>query len=167
VEKLLDVFHKHVPGFEKCFISSICPNLGVRETRRFKGIKTLTMDDIGKNPEPFDTISLSGGKIDIHSGADNTTQFKSVRQPFGIPYGCLVSADKDNLLLAGRCISTDTKANASLRLMPSCMALGQAAAAGAAVALEDKAALKDADVGKIRKRLLSQGAILSMSKGRK
>lgn len=80
--------------------------------------------------------------------------------PFGIPYGCIVSPEVDNLLFAGRCISADTMALGSLRIIPTCMALGQAAGVGACVAIEDQVIPAEADVSKIRAALIEQKAIL-------
>ena len=71
--------------------------------------------------------------------------------------------DVGNLLAAGRCISADAIALGSLRVMPTCMALGQAAATAATIALRAGVSPKDADVSAIRKSLLSQGAILQPS----
>ncbi|MBO5671234.1 MAG: FAD-dependent oxidoreductase, partial [Clostridia bacterium] len=64
--RLVETFRAHVPGFENCYISSIAPSLGVRETRRFRGIKTLTVEQALNAEIPADTVCLSGYKIDIH-----------------------------------------------------------------------------------------------------
>ena len=70
------MLRQYVPGFEHCFISSIAPSLGVRESRRFSGIRRLTADMLLDGIIPDDTIALGGYKIDIHSGTDRTTLFK-------------------------------------------------------------------------------------------
>jgi len=161
-QKLTEVLKEYVPGFENCFISSIAPSLGVRETRRFSGICRLTWDMLLNGVIPADTIALGGYKIDIHSGNDRSTLFKTVQEPFGIPYGCLVSNEMDNLMFAGRCISMDAASLASVRVMPQCMSMGHAAGIAAAMTFENKCVPKDIDVGALRKKLLKENAVLTM-----
>ncbi len=160
--KLTEMLRENVPGFENCFVSAIAPTLGVRETRRFKGIRKLTADEICAGKIDDETIALGGYKIDIHSGTDRSTIFKAVKEPFGIPYGSLVSAEISNLMFAGRCVSCDNEVLAAIRVMPQCMNMGEAAGIGAAMAIEDKVDPCEVDVSKVRKALLDGGAILSM-----
>ena len=161
VEALVKMFREHVPGFENCYVSSIAPNLGVRETRRFKGIRTVTGEEALNASVPSDTICLSGYKIDIHKDCENATLFKTVEKPFGIPYGCLVSAELSNLMFAGRCVSVDDQVIGSVRVMPCCMAMGQAAGIGAALALDRAQTVAQVNVDDIRAELLRQNAILA------
>ena len=159
---LTEMLKNHVPGFENCYISSIAPSLGVRETRRFKGLSTLTGDMLLDGVIGDDTVALGAYKIDIHSGTDRNTVFKTVKEPFGIPYGCLVSAEIENLMFAGRCASTDAAALASVRVMPQCMSMGQAAGLAAAMALDGHVSPAGVEIKELRKRLLEQKAILTM-----
>lgn len=159
---LTEALRENVPGFEKCFISHIAPSLGVRETRRFSGIRRLVDTEVLAGLIPDDTIALAGYKIDIHSGTDNTTVFKNVEQPYGIPYGCLVSSEIENLMFAGRCASMDAPTLASARVMPHCMSMGEAAGIGAAMAIDAKCSPADVDVKNLRNILLERGAVLTM-----
>ena len=160
--KLTKMLQENVPGFEKCFISAIAPTLGVRETRRFKGIKYLTAEEICAGLIPDDTIGLGAYKIDIHSGTDRSTLFKTVEQPFGIPYGCLVSAEIPNLMFAGRNVSVDAATLASIRVMPHCMCMGQAAGQAAAMAISGNILPAQVDVAALREELYAQKAVLNM-----
>jgi len=162
IPKLIKLLRERIPGFEHCYLSAIAPSLGVRETRRFKGIKRVTEDDCAKGNVPKDTVCLSGYKIDIHSGKDDGLFFKAVNKPFGIPYGALVSADIENLMFAGRCISCDAVALGSLRVIPTCLGMGQAAGVGAALCVDRDLTPMQADVNDVRQVLLEQNAILSM-----
>ena len=161
-QKLTEVLREYVPGFENCFMSSIAPTLGVRESRRFRGIRQLTEDMLLNGEIPDDTIALGGYKIDIHSGKDRSTLFKTVQEPYGIPYGCLVSAEIDNLMFAGRCASMDAASLASARVMPQCMSMGHASGIAAAMALDAKCLPKDIDVALLRVKLLEEKAVLTM-----
>lgn len=162
VKKLTKMLQENVIGFEKCFISSIAPTLGVRETRRFKGICELKADEICAGLIPDDTIALGAYKIDIHSGTDRSTIFRTVDKPFGIPYGCLVSDEINNLMFAGRCVSVDAATLASVRVMPQCMSMGQAAGQAAAMAVTDGIMPKSVNVEELRTELYAQMAILDM-----
>ena len=161
-QKLTEMLRQYVPGFENCFISSIAPSLGVRETRRFHGIRRLTADMLLNGEIPDDTIALGGYKIDIHSGTSRSTVFKTVQEPFGIPYGCLVSDEIGNLMFAGRCVSMDAPSLASVRVMPQCMSMGHAAGIAAAMVIEHGCAPKDVDVTALREALLAEKAVLTM-----
>ena len=162
IPKLISLLQARVPGFENCYLSSVAPSLGIRETRRFRGIRRVTVQDAITGNIPEDSICLSGYKIDIHSGKDTGLLFRDIEQPFGIPYGCLVGAEIENLSFAGRCISCDPVAFGSLRVIPVCMATGQAAAVGAVLSLLDHTDLKENSVSQIRRYLFEQGAILRM-----
>lgn len=162
IPRLIKLLKERIPGFENCYLESIAPSLGIRETRRFKGVKTATNKNAYEGIIPDDSICLSGYKIDIHSGTDNGLFFKEIPRPFGIPYGALVSAEVDNLMLAGRCISSESIAYGSLRVIPTCLAMGEAAGAAAAIAVNEKLTPVLVDVGKLRERLRAGGAILEI-----
>lgn len=162
LEKLVKTFRSHVPGFENCYISSIAPNIGIRETRRMKGRSYLTLEQALEGTLPEDTICLSGYSIDIHYNNENGTLFRKLEKPFGIPYGCLVSAEVSNLMFAGRCISVDEHVVGSTRVMACCMAMGQAAGIAASMAIDHSQSVADVDVEALRAELLRQNAILSM-----
>lgn len=162
IPKLVKLLKEEVPGFENCFVSAIAPSLGVRETRRFAGVRRVTEQDAVNGIVPDDTVCLCGYKIDIHSGSGTGLYFRDIEEVFGIPYGALVSKEIDNLLLAGRCISSDAVAYGALRVIPCCMAMGEAAGIGAAEALKNDVLIRDADVTVIRKKLLENNAILTI-----
>jgi hypothetical protein len=159
---LAEILRESVPGFENSFISSIAPNLGVRETRRFKGIDTLCEEDILQGTIDDRTICLGGYPIDIHSGKDRSTIFKRIDEPFGIPYGSLVSMDCNNLMFAGRCISMDATSLASARVMPQCMSMGMAAGIAAGLSVTLRVEPKQIPIEKLRKMLVERGAILTI-----
>ncbi len=162
IPALVKLLKEEVPGFENCFVSAIAPSIGVRETRRFKGLRKVTEDDAINGNVPPDTVCLCGYKIDIHSGKDNGLFFRDIEKVFGIPFGALVSAEISNLMFAGRCISSDAVAFGALRVIPCCMAMGHAASVGARISLDDGVVPRQADVSKIRLQLLEENAILSV-----
>ena len=161
LHQLAETFRRFVPGFENCYISSSAPNIGIRETRRFKGLKCVSLEQALSGEIPGDSICLSGYTIDIHYNNAQGTLFKKLDRPFGIPYGCLVSAELSNLMFAGRCISVDDHVVGSTRVMACCMAMGQAAGIAAAMALDTGKTPAQVDVGALREKLREQKAILT------
>lgn len=162
IPKLMEMFKKHVPGFENCHLSSINASIGVRESRRVKGLKMLDYHDAVAGKKPEDTIALCGYFIDIHNGAGEGTYRVSIEEPFGIPYGCLVSKDIKNLMMAGRDISVDSVTFGSTRIMNVCMAVGQAAGEAASMCIKKKQLPEQVDVSELREHLLEQKAILTL-----
>ena len=158
----MKMFRENVPGFENCYLDSINASIGVRESRRIKGIKMLDHHDAVAGKKPEDSIALCGYFIDIHNGAGAGTYRVTIEEPFGIPYGCLVSADIPNLMMAGRDISVDAITFGSTRIMNECMAVGQAAGEAAAMAIASHCEPEKVDVAELRRHLLEQKAILSV-----
>lgn len=158
---LIETFRKYVPGFENCYISSIAPGIGIRETRRFKGLSTVRLEEALEGRIPEDSVCLSGYTIDIHYNNSRGTLFKKLDRAFGVPYGSLVSAEVEGLMFAGRCISVDDHVVGSTRVMACCMAMGQAAGLAATMAQDAGQTPAQVDVNALRERLLGQNAILS------
>lgn len=163
IEKFVETLHQYVPGFEKCYISQIYPSLGIRESRRFSGIRQLTESDVVNGVFNEETIGIGSYCVDIHAGDGLSTIFTKI-PAYGIPYGITVSDEIEGLMFAGRCASMDAVAMSSARVMPICMAIGEAAGVGAALAIKQGISPREVDVSQIRKTLLDAGAILSISK---
>jgi FAD dependent oxidoreductase len=122
-------FRKHVPGCENARLYSMGAEIGVRETRRIMG-RDYVGEQVFLGRQKFpDGIARIRYCIDVHSGETGDTYIRHLEpgEYYEIPYGCLVAKDRDNLLMAGRCISTDRILNGSLRVMPPCCSLGVAA----------------------------------------
>lgn len=159
---LIKMLRENIPGFENCYLSYINPVIGVRESRRVQGIRMLRAEQVLAGEVPEDSICLGSFKIDIHGGATDRTIFKYLDHPYGIPYGCTVSRDIGNLMMTGRCISVDAVAFGSIRIMPTCMAVGQGAGVGAALAVEQRIPPQGVDPQEIREILLRNGAVLEV-----
>ena len=160
IEKFVQTLQKHIPGFEKCYITNIYPSMGIRESRRFSGIRTLTENDVVNGIIPEDTIGLGGYSVDIHMGDGESTIFRKT-PPYGLPYGITVSNEIEGLMFAGRCASMDAVAMSSARVMPICMAMGEGAGTGAALAIRYGISPKDVNVDWIRAILKDNGVILA------
>ncbi len=114
-----------------------------RESRRFKGIYTLTENDVVRAPHFDDAIAFGGWSLDTHppEGIDAIDENPCHQPPppylYPIPLRCCISADIDNLMLAGRHISASHIAFASTRVMATCGVVGQGAGTSAAVAIKN------------------------------
>ncbi len=164
IMQITELLKKEVPGFSNCFISSITPTLGVRETRRFLGKKRLTINDAVQGLIPSDSIALGSYKIDVHSGLDDSTILTDLEGPYGIPLGCLISTEIDTLLFSGRHISMDALTLGSVRVMPTCMAIGEAAGVCAALAVERGVLPAQIPYKDVAALLKNDNAILSILK---
>jgi FAD dependent oxidoreductase len=160
--RLVAFFRERVPGFAGARIAATATQIGVRESRRIVGVYTLTREDILERRIFPDAIARSAYPIDIHnpSGSGTTTHRLPPGTSYEIPYRCLVPQTVDDLLVAGRCISTTHEALASTRLTPTVMTLGQAAGTAAVLSLTADARPRDVDVHALRERLIADGVDL-------
>jgi hypothetical protein len=160
--RLVAFFRERVPGFARARIAATATQIGVRESRRIVGAYTLTRDDILERHPFDDAIARSAYPIDIHnpSGSGTTTHRLPPGTSYEIPYRCLVPQVIDDLLVAGRCISTTHEALASTRLTPTVMTLGQAAGTAAALSLAAGVIPRDLDAHALRERLIADGVDL-------
>jgi hypothetical protein len=160
--RLWRFFRECVPGFERSRIAATGTQIGIRESRRIVGEYTLTAEDVLEGRTFDDAVARSAYPIDIHNpqGAGTTTHRLPPGASYEIPYRCLVPLDVDDLLVAGRCISTTHEAHASTRLTPTVMTLGQAAGTAAALSLFDGVTPRALDPARLRTRLIADGVDL-------
>jgi len=78
----------------------------------------------------------------------------------------LVPKGSRNIIVAGRCVSSDRLANSGLRVQASCMAMGQAAGAAAALAAQANKTPLDVPLENVRELLRKHGAIIPGTLGR-
>jgi hypothetical protein len=138
----------HVPWFRNAYVEKIACQVGVRETRHIHGDYTMTADDIRRAAKFSDGIARSCYFIDIHNPVGNQDVHQiaggrgSVRSDFGpppgdyyeIPYRCLITKDRPNLLVACRALAATHEAAAAVRVMATMHAIGEAAGIAAAEA---------------------------------
>ncbi|HEV8022198.1 MAG TPA: FAD-dependent oxidoreductase [Candidatus Lustribacter sp.] len=160
--RLVAFFRERVPGFAHARIAATATQIGVRESRRIVGEYTLTRADILEARTFDDAIARSAYPIDIHnpSGSGTTTHRLPAGSSYEVPYRCLVPRAVDDLLVAGRCISTTHEALASTRLTPTVMTLGQAAGTAAALSLRAGVEPRALDAHVLREHLIAAGVDL-------
>lgn len=153
-----------IPGFEGARLTTIATQVGVRETRRFQGHYTLTGTDIVSARRFADAVARGSYMVDIHdpTGHRSAIGRQINGDHYDIPYRCLVPVGIDNLLLSGRCISTDHVAHSSVRIQGTAMLISQAAGVAAAQMIERDQAVGNLDVRDLQRTLIAQGVCLEM-----
>ncbi len=121
--RLAEFCKTYFPGFEKAYISNIADMLGVRVSRRIKGKYVYSVEDIISGKKFEQPVVVSNYPIDVHSRKKDQSTLKVV-EDYELPIEALMSADVDNLYVAGRCISTDFIAQGAIRVQASCFAMG-------------------------------------------
>ncbi len=173
-------FAEYHPAFRDAFLAATGALLGVRETRRIVGDYMLTIDDFRQRRSFEDEIARNAYCVDVHGKGDISAFLarqkdpqaakekfeKEVRQlgkgeSYGVPYRCLTPRGLRNVLVAGRCISTDRPVNGSVRIMACCLTTGEAAGTAAALAAGRWGAdVHAVDVRQVRDRLIANDAYL-------
>lgn len=144
-------------------IEIIAPEVAVRESRRILCDGYMTEENYVSGYQYPDAVCTSFYPIDLHRHGDN-----GIRQTFltdgqipTVPLSALIVKGIDNMLVAGRCASGDRLANSAYRVKASCMAMGQAAAACAVIALRHNQTIREASIIEIRTLLHQNNAIVT------
>jgi hypothetical protein len=132
------------------------PQIGVRESRRLKGVYVLTEED-GVTGRRFDDIvAWRSGKIDVGGGV-----YDADMKVLNVPYRAILPEKLDGLLAAGRCISTTHIAHSAGKSMGNCLATGHAAGLAAALSVENRCLPRELEVNKLQEALRADGVDLT------
>ncbi|MDE2614244.1 MAG: FAD-dependent oxidoreductase [Burkholderiales bacterium] len=148
-----------VPGFERATIAEIAPQLGVRETRRVRGLYALAAEDILGSTRFADTIGFNAWPMERHVAGNVEWAFPrdDERAWNGLPWRMLVPQRVRNLLVAGRCASMTHDGQSAARVSGACFVMGQAAGTAAAHWPD---AIEHVDVSRLQSLLRADGACL-------
>lgn len=159
-QEILAFLKKYVPGCKNAQILQVATALGVRETRHIVGKYELNTQDVLTRRHFEDAICTFSYAIDVHHSEGGGVTFTLVDRYYTIPYRCLIPENCDNLLVAGRSICGTSEAAASYRVMPACIATGQAAGTASAMAVQRGIKPEEVPVGELRNTLIAQGAVI-------
>ncbi|WP_171209582.1 MULTISPECIES: FAD-dependent oxidoreductase [unclassified Ruegeria] len=149
-----------VPGFERAHMAMLSPTVGVRETRKLQGMYRLTGKDLASATKFEDGIVACDNPIDdVMRAEGDMTHHAAIQsgQYYTIPFRSLVPEEITNLMFAGRILSADAVAFASVRGMPQCMAMGQATGTAAAMAVGSGIAVQAVPTKNLVRRLSANG----------
>lgn len=135
------------------------PQVGVRETRRVKGLYVITEEDAMHGRRFEDAIAWRTGYLDF--GGQKGAKFTKLKI-HDVPYRCLVPEKLDGLLMAGRCMSATHAGAAAGKSMGNCMATGHAAGLAAALAVGKRIPPRELSVHELQERLRADGVNLDV-----
>jgi len=148
------------PGGENLQLVDLRHETAVRESWRIEGEYRITRDDIAGGQSFEDAVCYSFYPIDLHTEQGvNPVQLQPGVVPT-VPLRALTPKGRRNFLVAGRSVSSDRLANSSLRVQASCMAMGQAAGAAAALAARAGISPLEVPLDGIRALLSQHGAVV-------
>jgi len=153
-------FIRSLPGCEHARLIKLLPETGVRETYRIVGEIQITHSDYTSGRRFEDAIAYSFYPIDVHDREGVVPRPLQRGVVPTIPLRALIPQRSRNLLVAGRSVSSDRLANSALRVQASCMAMGQAAGAAAALAVERLVSPGSVSLNELRSLLRRHGAIV-------
>jgi hypothetical protein len=136
------------------------PEASFRESYRIEGETVITVDDYTSGRVFEDALCYAFYPVDLHTKTG--VRPKKLKQGIvpTVPLSALVPKGSSNILVAGRCVSSDRLANSGLRVQASCMAMGQAAGATAALAVAHNTPPLNVPLSDIREMLVQHGAVV-------
>lgn len=164
IDDIYTYLRDYVPGFSQSYFSKTAPFLGIRETRRIIGHYTMTQEDVLSCRHFPDAIAVASYPIDIHRPGDEGCTLIWCGDCYDVPFRSLIPQKIQNLLVAGRSISTTHEAMAAIRVMATCMAVGEAAGRAAATMVRSGLPASALDIEELRADLLRHGAYLRPAK---
>jgi hypothetical protein len=152
VYQVVQILQNEIPGFENSYLLETAVQVGVRETRRAVGDYIVTGSDIKNGSKFEDSIARGCYGIDIHGQKDESSRMEDLEegQFYEIPLRSLIVKDADNLLVAGRCISSTREGHSALRIMPTSAATGEACGALAALATKKNMKVREINPQEVR-----------------
>jgi hypothetical protein len=155
---------RHHPYFSSTYVANTGTHIYVRETRRITGEYYITEEDAVQGKPFNDAITSCRYMIDVHPLDKTESGRYENHPPFDIPYRSLVPLTIDNLLVAGRCISSDRYAQSALRIGGTCMSTGEAAGTAAAISIQEKVKPRELNGKIVQHALEKRGVVIRPDK---
>ena len=155
IRRLVRFLKGYMPGFENCYLVQEASMLGVRESWEMVGDYVMPAEDYTGKARFEDGVARGDWYIDVHS-AKKSLVHQIAYQPgdyYEIPYRAMITSAVKNVCAAGRCISTQFLMEASIRIIPTVIDIGQAAGEACAMALDEGIDLHAVDGTKLREKL--------------
>lgn len=158
--RIVELLRRGFPEFLDCVISGSAVNAGIREGRHLLGVHMLTGQELQQPSSICDTVALAAHPIDIHKTDGSGQILKQTKEAGHIPFRAMVTEQLENLIVAGRLLSADEEAFASIRVQGTCMATGEAAGVAAALRNKESVPACRVEYGVLRDALLRRNAVL-------
>lgn len=162
IYEMVTFLKTNIPGFEKADLIMSAPQIGVRESRRVCGHTIITQYDIDEGTKFDDRIARGTYHVDIHNPAGSGTILGKTLQKdyYTIPYSAMVPLDADNVVIAGRPLSSTHEAHSAFRIMPITTCIGEAAGIAASLMLKYNKTSIDIPVKEMQDILTDKGALI-------
>ena len=164
VYEIYNFMKEHADGLENSFLMMTAAEIGVRESRMIVGDYVLTESDCKSNVKFEDAVVACNYDIDIHNpeGTGTSHYYFPAGVYYTIPYRSLIPKTVSNMLVAGRCISSDHGAQASYRIMPTVCCIGEAAGTAVGIAVKSGCGVRDINVEQLQKTLKDNNAFIGI-----
>jgi hypothetical protein len=171
-EEYAEFYRRYVPGCSQLELLTTAPVMGVRDSRRIVGEFELTIEDFTAKRKFPDQVAVYNRPTDVHPTNTTKAEYERFMKDFhgkdnlgrgesvGIPYSILVPRGWDNLWVAGRCHSSDTKVHGSIRAQSAAYMMGQAVGTAAAQSIRTGQPANDLDTRELVTTLRENGAFL-------
>ena len=160
IKRVCEWLRSDVDGMEEAYPIALAETIGIRESRRIIGETYVTAEDYAAAIVYPDAISYAFYPLDLHTEHGvHRIDLKENKVPT-IPFGALLPKKIKNLMVAGRCLSSDQMSNAALRVKAPCMAMGQAAGVAAFLAISKNLTLREIKINELKRLLIKYGAIV-------
>ncbi|WP_027858616.1 FAD-dependent oxidoreductase [Marinobacterium jannaschii] len=136
-EAFFNFLKANVPGCEDAYFIDYATEVGVRQTRTIDGMAKLMNDDVVGKRKFSDSVVRSSWPIELHYGAKPKTEWL-VEDYYEVPFHTLVPKVGKNVIVAGRCLSSEHEALASSRVTAQCFEYGRAAAIAADLSIREE-----------------------------
>jgi len=126
------------PAWRDAHVACWPARAGVRESRRWRGKHVLSAGEWLAGTRFDDEAALATWPMEFRR--DNRgpkLRYPEGDRPCGIPLRCLQAEGLEGVFTAGRCVSTDADVQASVRVMGTCFATGEAAGKAAVRLVKD------------------------------
>jgi hypothetical protein len=158
ISEIVPFLKENLDGFSRASLSAVASVVGVRDADRIIGEYELTDEDLVAGTSFEDAVASCCYPVDIHVAEAGKSILKMIggKGYYTIPYRSLISAGEPRMIAAGRCISSQRAAFASLRIIGTAMALGEAAGTAASLALSRGCDFRDLPAEQLGKTLEEQ-----------
>jgi len=170
--QMIEIVHfvkNNIPGFENAYLLRSADHIGIRESRRIMGDYVFSEEDVSYSKKHEDCICRLAYPVDVHAstgeGYSKEEATKSVPIParddwYEIPFRSLKISKIKNLLVAGKCISATQGGHGAIRIIPACIATGQAAGTAFGICVRDSIKLENLDTNLLLKELRKNNALV-------
>lgn len=156
-------FAKEIAGCADAHVVDTGVEAGIRQTRSIASVTDLTAADVVDLRKRDDGIARSPWPIELHDGARPRLHWL-LDDWYDVPYGSLLPATVENVIVAGRCLGADHEALASARVTAQCFEYGAAAGFAATISLHEDVALRDVPVTRVRTAMTAAGSSLDSAR---